>query len=269
MDIQAITTQYLQALELSEPKHTLEFLNQLQSRHIAKFSFNSLAVVLGEDINIDSDDVFQKIVAQGKGGYCFEHNKLVYDVLTHLGFETRILMGRVIYNNLEAEAPRTHRVTLVSLNGEDYIVDCGFGHYGAWFPVKLSDQAQPQLSDRFRVIQHHDGRLLYQLIKDGDFFTLYTFDLNQYNEADCLLGNFYSHKHPNAGFVNNLVACRKEHGTIWSLRNEQLFVIESGHTQITKIDTPELLASLLKELYGLTIDGQQAEFLFDRFIANQ
>lgn len=269
MDIQKITEHYLQALNLPEPQHSIEFLNQLQSRHIAKFSFNSLAVVLGKDIGIDSDEVFEKIVQQGNGGYCFEHNKLVYDVLTHLGFETRILMARVVYNNLDADAPRTHRLTLVTLDGEDYIVDCGFGHYGAWFPVKLSDQSQAQLSDTYRIIEHDDGRLLYQLIKDGEFFTLYTFDLNQYDEADCVMGNFYSYKFPTAGFVNNLVACRKENDTIWSLRNNQLFVIEAGQTQITQIDTPELLASLLKELYDLVIDGQQAEFLFDRFIANQ
>ncbi|GLQ32892.1 arylamine N-acetyltransferase family protein [Litoribrevibacter albus] len=269
MDIQTITEDYISTLELPTPEQSLDYLNQLQNQHIAKFGFNSLAVVLGNDIGIESNDVFDKIVTQGLGGYCFEHNKLVYDVLTHLGFETRILMGRVIYNNLDAEPPRTHRITLVTLNGEDYIVDCGFGHYGAWFPVKVSAEPQQQLGDTYRIIQHQDGRYLYQLIKDGEFFTLYTFDFNQYNEADCLTGNFYSYKHPNAGFVNNLVACRKENGTIWSLRNDQLFVIEQGQTRITKIDTPELLQTLLKELFTLTIDEQQAEYLFERFLSNK
>ncbi len=266
MDIQQITEQYLAALDLPTPSLTLDFLNQLQRQHIATFSFNSLAVVLGQEISIETDQVFQKIVAEGKGGYCFEHNKLVYDVLTHLGFKTRLLMARVVYNNLDAVVPRTHRITLVTLNDEDYIVDCGFGHYGAWHPVKINAGPQQQLDDSYRITQHEDSRLLYQMMKDGEFFTLFTFDLNQYNEADCVAGHFYSHKFPDAGFVKNLVACRKESGTIWSLRNHQLFVIEQGNTQITDIESPEQLGHLLKELYGLALDTQQSSFLFDRYV---
>ena len=45
-------------------------------------------------------------------------------------------MAKVIYNR-DVDVARTHRITLLNLDGDDYIVDTGFGHFGARFPVKL------------------------------------------------------------------------------------------------------------------------------------
>ena len=57
-------------------------------------------------------------------------------VLGELGFDARLLMAKVIYNR-DVDVARTHRMTLLNLDGDDYIVDTGFGHFGARFPVKL------------------------------------------------------------------------------------------------------------------------------------
>ena len=130
-----IAAPYLDDLELSASTD-IGFLNELQSKHIARYSFNSLAVVLGQDISLDIHDILNKIVNKQRGGYCFEHNKLVLNVLAELGFDVRLLMAKVIYNR-DVDVARTHRITLLNLDGDDYIVDTGFGHFGARFPVKL------------------------------------------------------------------------------------------------------------------------------------
>lgn len=265
MTLNTRTLKYIESLNIGKPSRDINFLNALQRAHIAKYSFNSLSVVLSEEMNIDAHSVFEKIVTEQRGGYCFEHNKLVFDVLTDLGFQTRILIGRVIYNDFEKEAARTHRMTLVTLNDEDYIVDCGFGHDGAWNPVKLTEQSQHQGDDCYRIIKQGND-YHYQTIKEGAFFTLYTFDLNTYTETDCLLGHFYSHKHPDAGFVNNLVACRKYNGKIQSLRNHQLYTITHKHTEITKVSSSIQLQNILKNEYVLSINDQQASRLFEQFL---
>ena len=111
-----------------------------------------------------------KLLTRRRGGYCFEHNKLVLTVLSQLGFEVRVLLAKVIYNQ-EVEVAKTHRVTLLTLAGDDYIVDAGFGHLGARFPVKIElGLVQDQGDAQFRIIKNVKDEYCYQVFKDGAFF---------------------------------------------------------------------------------------------------
>ncbi|MGH1372127.1 MAG: arylamine N-acetyltransferase family protein [Cellvibrionaceae bacterium] len=271
-----IARSYLQKLELEIPcvddldsdrsALKVDFLNQLQSRHIAQFSFNSLAVVLGQELPLDLASLFEKIVIKGRGGYCFEHNKLIFNVLETMGFDVRLLLARVTYNR-DVDSARTHRVTLVTLGEDQYIVDGGFGHLGARKPVKLTlGLEQIQGSERFRIIKDTSQLYYhYQVFKDGDFFTLYTFDFNHYTEADCSVGHFYSHRHPDAAFVNNLVICRKYSDRIDSLRNDELHRVDSEGTSITKLSSSHDLHQALTGVFEIEVDVAISEFLFSKF----
>ena len=264
--IQQMAKAYLADLELTASAD-VEFLRELQSKHIARYSFNSLAVVLGQDISLEVEAIFSKIVEKQRGGYCFEHNKLVLTVLEELGFDVRLLMAKVIYNR-DVDVARTHRVTLLNLDGEDYIIDAGFGHFGARFPVKLELGLEQDQGDAvYRIIQNSNQDYCYQVFKDEAFFTLYTFNLHHYSEAECLPAHFYSHKSPDAAFVNNMVVCRKFYNDILSLRNGELFRISNTETVTTVITNAKQLHQILTETFELDLDSAIAEFLFSKFIS--
>ncbi|OUS41041.1 arylamine N-acetyltransferase [Oleispira antarctica] len=264
--IQQMTNAYLADLELIASTD-LEFLRDLQSKHIARYSFNSLAAVLGQDISLEVEAIFSKIVDKQRGGYCFEHNKLVLTVLAELGFDVRLLMAKVIYNR-DVDVARTHRVTLLNLDGDDYIVDAGFGHFGARFPVKLELGLEQDQGDAvYRIIQNSNHDYCYQVFKDDAFFTLYTFNLYQYSEAECLPAHFYSHKSPDAAFVNNLVVCRKFYNDILSLRNNEFFRISNDETVTTVITSAKQLHQILIETFELDLDSAISGFLFSKFIS--
>ncbi|MFT4907769.1 MAG: N-hydroxyarylamine O-acetyltransferase [Oleispira sp.] len=266
LTLQTMVNAYLTDLELT-PSVDIEFLNELQSKHIARYSFNSLAVVLGQDISLDIDVIFNKIVERQRGGYCFEHNKLVLNVLSELGFEVRLLMAKVIYNR-DVDVARTHRITLLNFEGDDYIVDAGFGHFGARLPVKLELGLEQNQGDAvYRIVQNSKKDYCYQVFKDDVFFTLYTFNLHHYSEAECLPAHFYSHKSPDAAFVNNMVVCRKFYDDILSLRNGELFRIIDGATVNTAIASAQHLHTILVDDFELDLDFAIAEFLFSKFVS--
>lgn len=262
-----ITEQYLSSLDLDRcaAQNPLAFIKALQSRHVATHSFNSIAVLCGQQIDLDLPHLSEKIVQDRQGGYCFEHNKLVYEVLKDLGFSVERRLARVVYNR-DVDVPLTHRITLLRFEGERYIVDTGFGHLGARFPVKMTiDEPQEQARETFRVHLAEDGQYHYQIHKDGDFFTLYTFRDIPYSEADCDMGNFYSYKHPTAAFVNNLVVCRKFADRIDSLRNGEVYQIFADGTQVTKIESAQHMWELLTQMFEIPLELAVAEFLFDKF----
>ena len=213
------------------------------------------------------DDISQKLVTRGFGGYCFEHNKLVLSVLSELGFEARLLLAKVVYNR-DVDVARTHRITLLNLDGEDYIVDAGFGHFGARFPVKLELGLEQDQGDAvYRIVQNSNQEYCYQVFKDEAFFTLYTFNLHHYSEAECVPAHFYSHKSPDAAFVNNMVVCRKFYNDILSLRNSEFFRISNSGTITTVITSAKQLHQLLTEIFELDLDLAIAEFLYTKFIS--
>lgn len=275
---------YLTDLELSFPvEHSLSFVAALQNKHIAKYSFNSLAVVLGEDMPLEVDELSHKIVTRGLGGYCFEHNKLTFELLRELGYEVELKLARVLYNQ-EKKAPRTHRVTLLKHQADTYLVDTGFGAYGPNLPLLLEVNKEQEIgSETYRIISLSAEKQLdtieydVQIWKDGAFFTLYRFDLADYSDADCQLAHFFSHQYPGAGFVNNLVVSVKNDDIIMSLKNHQLITRlqdkrnQEGKSQssetIKLIRTSQALYDTLTKTFHITIDKTIAEHLFQRFLA--
>lgn len=278
--LKASTQDYLDDLNLSFNGPSVEFLQTMQAAHIKRYTFNNLSVILGQDMPLDSESVFEKIVRQGRGGYCFEHNKLSFDVLKDLGFNVRLLLGRVLYNE-EKDVPRTHRVTLLTLGDKDYIVDMGFGHHCPRQPVELTPGKVQQIGNETFRIQRHEladtrttdeqrqnpARREYnlQIVKDGAFFTLYRFDLGAYTEADCLTGNFFTQRYPESGFVNNLVVCQKNEDRVISLRNHELHLFNGDQTDITRLSDAAHLHQLLNDTFKLETDHAVAEHLFVRF----
>jgi N-hydroxyarylamine O-acetyltransferase len=70
--------------------------------------------------------VFDKLITQKRGGYCFELNFLFETLLTTLGFSARPVMCRAVRGR-PGRMPINHRAIIVSLDNELYFADVGFG----------------------------------------------------------------------------------------------------------------------------------------------
>lgn len=260
---------YLSDLGLVVPETpSIEFVTSLQERHVARYSFNSLAVVLGEEISLELDAISQKIVTRGLGGYCFEHNKLTYELLKTLGYDVRLKLARVLNNNFEREAGRTHRVTLLTFEGVIYLVDTGFGGNGPIAPLRLDINSQQVASlDRYRLLAKGNGEYDLQVMKGEDAFTLYRFDSAAYTDADCALGHFYSHKHSQAVFLKNLMVTLKKQDQTVALVNAEFTSRDRQGARKQLIESPESLGHILITEFDITLDPALVEHLFIRFVA--
>ena len=261
---------YVLDLGLTIPKSLdLAFVKALQTAHISRYSFNSLAVVMGEDISLDLEDISQKIVQNGLGGYCFEHNKLTFELLRAVGYDVTLIMARVL-NNKEIDVPRTHRLTLLSHQGNKYIVDTGFGGNCPIEPLLLQpDLLQKAGSDAYRIMAKDNEEYDLQILKQGDYYTMYRFDLAVYTDADCLIGNFYSSKYPTAGFVNNLMVGLKNADLTVFLMNHELIERRQGESQQRVLSSPEALHKVLTDVFKFNIELVITEHLFERFLASK
>jgi N-hydroxyarylamine O-acetyltransferase len=256
---------YLAKVMVQQPEISVAFLKELQRAHIGKFSFNNLAVLLNENLSLNSQVLFERIVTNERGGYCFEHNKLFFEILESLDFECEMVLARVLLNR-NIDVPRTHRITKVALPDSNYIVDVGFGSLCPGEPLLLnSEEPQNQGDVVYRIIQPHHGHYLLQMEEVDEWFTLYSFDNNLYTEADCLSGHHYSSTYPEAAFVNNLVVSLKSYDDIRSLRNGAFHHIRGGETEITHISSKDKLGEILTQEFGIELTSDQLSKLYGRY----
>jgi N-hydroxyarylamine O-acetyltransferase len=258
----SLAQRYLDALGIARAEPSPPLLAEITRRHVATLPFSSVGPRLGDDLPLDSASLLDRIVVRGRGGYCFEQNGLLFEVLQELGFEVRIQLARVIHNQ-DIHPGLTHRVTLVEVDGRRYVVDVGFGPLGPPYPVPMPESAAVDDDPRFRVHEAQPGEFHMQSIVDGDRYSLYRFDLVRYGHSDCEIGHFYSHRHPEATFVNNLVASLILDVEVRSLRNREYRVIRAEGTTTTGITSAAELRGLLAAGFGIRVTEAEAHRLFD------
>jgi N-hydroxyarylamine O-acetyltransferase len=202
----------------------LDTLRAIQRCHAQTIPFENLNPFVGWPVRLDAASLQQKLVRDGRGGYCYEHNLLLSHVLRALGFEVTWLAARVTMNLPEhAVGGRTHMLLLVAL-GAPYIVDVGFGGLTLTGPLRLQtdiEQATPH--EPFRLLEAGDEFMVEAKIA-GEWRALYRFGLQKQRLPDYEMCNWYLSNHPESRFVVNLMAARPDADRRHALRNNELAV---------------------------------------------
>ena len=256
---------YLKSVSVMHPEFSITFIRKLQNVHLGTFPFSNLGVLLHENLSLESEALFDRVVTQRRGGYCFEQNKIFFEVLKSLGFQCDIVLAKVLHNR-DIDVPRTHRITKIALSDSNYIVDVGFGPLCSREPLLLdSDEPQDQGDAIYRIIQPDLGHYFLQKKEVEGWFTLYSFDNGIYTEADCLCGHHYSSTHSDAVFVNNLVVSLKSYDDVRFIKNGEFNRIRNGKTTIVEISSKDSLGVILMQEFGLGLTSEQLSMLYDGY----
>lgn len=201
---------------------TLETLRALHALHPQAIAFENLNPMLGWPVLLDQASLQRKLVDQGRGGYCYEHNLLFGAVLRALGFKVTDLCGRVLWNAPSGHVnARTHMLLRVDLDGEIWLADVGFGALTLTAPLKLQvDIAQTTPHEAFRIVQEAGAYRMEASIQD-QWKPLYSFDLQPQLQADYEMANWYLSHHPASRFVTDLMAARVAQDFRYGLRGRQ------------------------------------------------
>ncbi|CAI8802565.1 MULTISPECIES: arylamine N-acetyltransferase family protein [Pseudomonas] len=250
---------YLQRLGFdAPPAPTLETLRQLQLRHTGVFPFENLTTLSGEPVLIDLPSIEQKVLHDGRGGYCYELNNLFLALLQELGFDARAISGRVVMGQPEGSwTARTHRLSLVIIDDVRYITDVGFGGMVPTAPLLLdtrAEQATPHES--YRIDLHVDGFTLRANVA-GEWRAMYIFDLQRQEDIDFAVGNWYVSTHPESSFVKQLMVARTGEGWRRTLNNGSFAIHRIGHdSERREVTDVQELIGLLGSEFGIRVPEQ-------------
>ena len=240
------------------PAPTLETLRQLQLRHTGVFPFENLTTLSGEPVLIDLPSVEKKVLHEGRGGYCYELNNLYLALLQSLGFEARGISGRVVMGQPEgAWTARTHRLSLVTLDGVRYISDVGFGGMVPTAPLLLDTaDEQPTPHESYRIEPHADGYTLRARVAD-EWRAMYIFDLQRQEDIDYAVGNWYVSTHPESTFTRQLMVARTGEGWRRTLNNGSFAIHRLGRdSERRQVADVQELIDLLESEFDIRVPPQ-------------
>ena len=243
---------YLQRIGLRQPvAPDPQTLRTIITAHVATIPLENLDPFLGVSPALGIASVQHKLVRDGRGGYCFEQNRLLSDALRAIGFQVTDLSARVLWGQPEdAITARTHMLLRVEVEGKSWLADAGFGGNTPTGPLQLVpdiEQATPH--EPFRLIRRDDSDWRLQLFAADAWQTLYRFDLQPQFPADYRISNYWTSTNPDSHFVTGLTAARALAGRRLTLRNRQFaeHTTGGGTTKRTLATVAEIRAVLQDE----------------------
>lgn len=196
MDVQA----YLKRISVEkEDKLTLEYLARLQKNHMEKIPFENLDVTRKVEIKLIIDRFYEKVMGNGRGGFCYELNGLFQQLLTNLGYRSHLIACTVKKPEGWAKAD-THAAIIANLD-QPYLVDVGFGD-SLRQPVPLTGEERTDVSGTYRVFQTEQGSLDLQRFDENLWKTLYRFTTAVKNIEDFSEGCLYNQTSPDSTFTH-------------------------------------------------------------------
>lgn len=248
---------------------TLEVLQALHRLHPRAIPFENLYPLTRRAVKLDIESVERKLVTDHRGGYCFEQNALLANVLMQLGFKVTPLLARVLWGcESDAVPPRTHMVLRIDIGNEPWVADVGFGSVTLIAPLRLTaGNAQPTQLGTFRLADaSHEALYLEVQARDESWARVYRFDLHPVEWIDYETSNWYTSTSPDSVFASNLIVCRVLPETRLTLLNDQLNERAAdgqiiGERQLLSADE---LAACLRDQFDLNTGDIDIAGIFER-----
>ncbi|MCC0095511.1 arylamine N-acetyltransferase [Streptomyces flavotricini] len=252
--------------EDGELRPDLGTLYAVHRAHTGAIAFENLDVLLGRPVELGVKALEDKLVHGRRGGYCYEQNSLLAAALERIGFE---VSGRGARNRTRGDTllAVTHAVLVVTVDGEPWLCDAGFGHQGPREPVPLARPGAEVVQGEwtYAVREEEEGILALSILREGIWRDLYAFSPQRYHPVDYVLLNHYSSTHPRSVFVARVIVQHPgdsvHHPVRRALVGRELNRLHAdGRVERRSVEPDELLALLDRE-FGLRLSGRDAEEL--------
>jgi N-hydroxyarylamine O-acetyltransferase len=215
---------------------SVENLRRLMDAYALSVPFENLDIYdYKRQIDFCLPHLFEKIVVNRRGGYCYEMNSFFMGLLEALGYScaavsARILAGRTVIG------PVAHRTTIVTLGGKRYFCDVGFGGAGSpEGPVSFEDGVQEIAGRRFSI-RSQEGNAF------GDMALL-----QHTPEGESVFFMFYTRPHSPLEFIALNHAMYTNPASLFSLN------------RMVRLRTPEGLKVIDNKIFRQTIHGEVFE----------
>lgn len=185
---------------------TAENLALLQKAHLMSVPYENLDLYCGRETTLSIEDIYNKVVNQRRGGYCFELNGIFGWLLRQLGYRTEEYFGRWLMGEPLTVPMRRHRVIKVFTDKGCYLGDVGVGRRSPLTPLKFADD-EPQMREgaNYRMVNDPVLYKVVQIERPEGYVSMFSFDEAPQENIDFTYPHYYCAHHPASPFLSKMM----------------------------------------------------------------
>jgi N-hydroxyarylamine O-acetyltransferase len=232
------------------PKPNLPTLRALQHAHIHAVPFENLDVQLGRPVGFDIDALFDKIVNQRRGGWCYELNGLFGWALQAIGFSVERISAGVMREQFGDARLGNHLCLLVYID-QPYLVDVGFGGSLLWpLPLQQSEHDHSPYRITLTKIDAEFWRFSERTIGEP-----FSFDFRATKADEQLLATQCTALQSSleSMFVQNLTVQRRSGDGHLALRGRVLTTAQDQNKEKKVLGSAQELVTTLRDVFQLDL----------------
>ena len=239
---------YLDRLEITgKISVDLTNLNQLLFAQLTHIPFDSLDV-WGAGIcpSLALNDIYEKIVIKGRGGYCFELNTFFRSLLNAVGFDA-YQVAACILNPDGSPQPPAHNAILCNLNSKKYFLDVGYGGPVPYEALELCEGLQHGFQ-----LEKKDDWWSVTRVTQKECRPLTAFRDVPSTINDLIPLNFWVSQKPDIHFRHMIhLSKRNADGSIYSIDGKDFKIHTPEDTKIRGLNTVEELKTVLRDYFDM------------------
>lgn len=236
----------------------LVVLKKLQKNHLLTVPFENLDIHYQTPIELNIDRIYEKIVQNNRGGFCYELNGLFYELLLSLGFNAKRVSARVFKKDNEYSPEFDHFAIIVKIGTTEYLTDVGFGEF-IFEPLELQfGKIQKDQRASYLIDKHTNGYLQVTRIENGQAVPEFIFknvgrELKEYTEM-CE----YHQSNPNSHFMKKrLISIPTENGRI-TISGNTLKIKENNNMSEKELKNETEFKQVLWEYFKIALEKPAA-----------
>lgn len=240
---------------------TLDALHYYLQHFMLTVPFENIDVQNGVPISVDINHLFDKVVNQNRGGFCYELNTLFKYYLTQQGYTAESVSATIHTPDGGRSRPGSHMSTLVTIDDEQYIADVGFGD----LPLKAlrittTEHTEPviDISGQFRAILMEENNVHLQKLIDDQWQTLYEAELIPRSIDEFEDNIDYNQSNPESIFVQRLLVTQPQSFGRATMSFNHLTLTKQGHKERHDI-TSNNYRQLLNDYFDLDVTIKKLE----------
>lgn len=241
------------------PAADVDGLRTLHRAFVSRVPYEDIAVQFGETGDLDEHALAERVLQDGRGGYCFELNTLFAALLRAAGF--------VVHHHqsvVGGEGPTNHMALVVAVDGETWLADAGLGE-GFMEPLPLREGGYERGPLSYTLTREPSGTWWMGQHEWGSITGF------RMQASPSSLADFEPHHRrlatsPESPFVRTLVVQRPFDDRIVTLRARTLSSVGPS------VDTKRVLSRVdfgivLREVFGIRLSSARLERLWQRAAA--
>lgn len=241
-------------------------LRALHLAHLHTVPFENLDVHLKRPITLDVDRLFDKIVVQRRGGFCYQLNGLFAWLLRALGYDVTHLSARVAQGSGSFGAEFDHLTLLVRTPDQPssaWLADVGFGDF---FLEPLDfhesgEQAQEGCAYWLKYQENDDGQYtLWRREEDGSAAPQYRFTLQPRPYGEFAPMCEYHQTSPKSSFTQKRVCTLAIPDGRVTLTDSRLIATVNGRREERPVRDEAQYELLLQEYFGVDLTDAGSPF---------